>query len=139
METIMRITEGSLSEIEDGMIYVGDHLGQSELENGSKVLIIQSRSGILRIIPLVDEIVGQVRVSLELNSFTGASRQVYDRIKNSDIRLLHSTGFCPLEESCIWEGYFNVSDKAKLESFVDWLRNMEMVLNVEIVYLRMGE
>ena len=130
-----RITEGSLSEITDGAIQIERHLGQSGLENGSRVLIIQSRSGILRVIPLVSDIVAQVRISLDLESFTIASRNVYDKIKNSQMRLLHSTGFCPLEDSCIWEGYFNLPQKNKIEEFVEWLRKMEVVREVHIDYL----
>ncbi len=133
-----RITEGSLSEIKNGTIQIENHLGQSGLENGAKVLIIQSRSGILRVIPLVDDIVAHVRLALELDAFTTASRKVYDKIKNSEVRLLHSTGFCPLEESCVWEGYFGISEKVKIESFMDWLSKLDMVIDTDVAYLKMN-
>ena len=129
------LTDGSISEIRDGLISIEPHMKSASMKNGSDVLIIRSRSGFLRVIPFDSGHIAQVRVSLDLDAFTQASRAVYEQIRNSDIRLLHSTGFCPLEDSCIWEGYFNIEQKENIEVFVEWLRSMDVVLEVEILYL----
>ena len=89
----------------------------------------------MRVIPLDDGYTVQVRASLNLNAFTQASREVYEKIRKTGLRLLHSTGFCPLEESCIWEGYFHVSERSKVEEFVAWLRKLDVVFEVEAIYL----
>ncbi len=129
------LTEGSISQVEDGRILIEPHLESTGITNGSEVLIIRSRSGFLRVIPLEIGYTAQVRVSLDLNAFTQASRAVYEKIRNSQVRLLHSTGFCPLEDSCIWEGYFHISEKNNIEEFVSWLREMDVVYEVELIYL----
>ena len=129
------LTDGSISEIRDGQISIESHMKSAGMKNGADVLIIRSRSGFLRVIPFDSGHITQVRVSLDLDSFTQASRALYERIRNSEIRLLHSTGFCPLEDSCIWEGYFNIEKKENIEEFVEWLRSMDVVLEVETLYL----
>ncbi len=129
------VTDGSISEIRDGQISIEPHMKSAGMENGTDVLIIRSRSGFLRVIPVDLGFIAQVRVSLDLDAFTQASRALYERIRNSEIRLLHSTGFCPLEDSCIWEGYFNIEKKENIEEFVEWLRSLDVVLEVEILYL----
>lgn len=129
------LTSGSISTVTDGAISIQAHQMASGIENGSHVLIVRSRSGFLRVIPLDDGYTVQVRASLNLNAFTQASREVYEKIRKSGLRLLHSTGFCPLEESCIWEGYFHVSEKSKVEEFVAWLRKLDVVFEVEAIYL----
>ncbi|MFW9918493.1 MAG: hypothetical protein ACFFED_02770 [Candidatus Thorarchaeota archaeon] len=133
------LTDGSISEVKDGRILIEPHMKSAGISNGSDVLIIRSRSGFLRVIPLESEFTTQVRVSLDLNAFTQASRLVYEKIRKSEIKLLHSTGFCPMEDSCIWEGYFNISKKDNIEEFVEWLRAMDVVLAVELIYLTKNE
>ncbi len=130
-----QLTEGSVSKITDGMISIKQHLNAIGLQDKSEVLIIRSRSGFLRVIPIISNFTVHVRVSLDLGSFTEASHILYARIRQSDIRLLHSTGFCPLEDSCLWEGYFAIQDKDKIEEFIAWLRSLDVVHEVETVYL----
>ena len=129
------LTSGSISIVTEGAISIQAHQKASGIENGSHVLIVRSRSGFLRVIPLDDGYTVQVRASLNLNAFTQASREVYEKIRKTGLRLLHSTGFCPLEESCIWEGYFHVSERSKVEEFVAWLRKLDVVFEVEAIYL----
>ncbi len=130
-----RLTEGSISQVQDGKISIKEHQDSAEVPDGSDVLIIRSRSGFLRVIPVQDGLAFQVRVSLDLASFTQTSRLLYETIRNMNLKLLHSTGFCPFEDSCIWEGYFLVGKRDNIEEFVEWLRGLEVVLEVDLVSL----
>ncbi len=132
------LTSGSISVVTEGAISIQAHQKASRIENGSHVLIVRSRSGFLRVIPLDNGYTVQVRASLNLNAFAQASREVYEQIRTTGLRLLHSTGFCPLEESCIWEGYFHVREKSKVEEFVAWLHKLDVVLDVEAIYIEDG-
>jgi hypothetical protein len=125
------LTSGSISIVTDGAISIRAHQEASGIENGSYVLIIRSRSGFLRVIPLEDGYTVQVRASLSLSAFAHASRKLYEQIRKAGLRLLHSTGFCPLEDSCIWEGYFHVRERSKVEEFVTWLHELDVVLEAE--------
>ena len=130
-----RLTEGSISLVQDGMISIREHQKSAEIFDGSDVLIIRSRSGFLRVIPVHDGLAFQVRVSLDLASFTQTSRLLYKTIRNMNLKLLHSTGFCPFEDSCIWEGYFLVEKRDNIEEFVKWLRGLKVVLEVNLITL----
>ncbi|MHA1906241.1 MAG: hypothetical protein ACW98Y_03025 [Candidatus Thorarchaeota archaeon] len=130
-----RLTEGSISSVQDGKISIKEHQQNAAILDGSDVLIIRSRSGFLRVIPVHDGLAFHVRVSLDLASFTQTSRLLYETIRNMNLKLLHSTGFCPFEDSCIWEGYFLVEKRDNIEEFVEWLRGLEVVLEVDLVTL----
>ncbi|MCK5152254.1 MAG: hypothetical protein KAQ65_10445 [Candidatus Thorarchaeota archaeon] len=132
-----RLTEGSISLVQDGKISIEEHQKSADIPDGSDVLVIRSRSGFLRIIPVHDGLAFQVRVSLDLASFTQTSRLLYETIRNMNLKLLHSTGFCPFEDEnyCIWEGYFLSQDRDNIEEFVEWLRGLEVVLEVDLVTL----
>jgi hypothetical protein len=135
MEAMKRLTEGSISSVQDGKISVEEYMKSAGIPEGSDVLIIRSRSGFLRVIPVHEGLAFQVRVSLDLASFTQTSRLLYETIRNMNLKLLHSTGFCPFEDSCIWEGYFLVEKRDNIEEFVEWLRGLEVVLEVDLVTL----
>ncbi|MDF1538067.1 MAG: hypothetical protein P1Q69_04110 [Candidatus Thorarchaeota archaeon] len=130
-----KLTEGSVTQVESGNISIVEHQESAAIPDGTKVLIIRSRSGFLRVIPVRDGSTYHVRVSLDLASFTQTSKTLYETIRKMNMKLLHSTGFCPFEDSCIWEGYFLVADRDNIEEFISWLRGLEVVLEVEMVPL----
>ena len=130
-----RLTEGSISLVQDGKISIEEHQKSADIPDGSDVLVIRSRSGFLRVIPVHDGLAFQVRVSLDLSSFTQTSRLLYETIRNMNLRLLHSTGFCPFPRDCKWEGFFLVKDRDNIEEFIEWLRGLEVVLEVDLVTL----
>ncbi|MFW9907090.1 MAG: hypothetical protein ACFFEF_00835 [Candidatus Thorarchaeota archaeon] len=129
------LTEGSISRVINGMISIRDFQESVNIQDGSVVLIVRSRSGFLRVIPISGGSACHVRVSLDLTSFTSTSRMLYDTIREMDLRLLHSTGFCPFENVCIWEGYFLVKERSNIEEFIKWLRGLNVVLEIEILPL----
>lgn len=131
-----KLTDGSVTKVEGGKISIVEHQESAKIPDGTNVLVIRSRSGFLRVIPVSKGSAYQVRVSLELASFTQTSKTLYETIRKMNMKLLHSTGFCPFEDSCIWEGYFLVTNRNNIEEFVRWLRGLEVVLEVEMVPLQ---
>lgn len=77
-----------------------------------------------------------VRVAMDLESFTETARTLYSEVKQRDIEILHSTGFCPFDEYCLWESYFSADDHNKIEEFINWIRGLKPVQELEITYLR---
>jgi len=130
-----KLTEGSVTKVEGGKISIVEHQESAAMPDEADVLIIRSRSGFLRVIPVSNGSTFQIRVSLDLTSFTQTSKTLYETIRKKNLKLLHSTGFCPFEDSCIWEGYFLVANRDNIEEFVSWLRGLEVVLEVEMISL----
>ena len=44
-----------------------------------------------------------------------------------------SVGF---DEYCLWEAYFVASDQEKIEVFINWIRELKPVQEIEIIYLK---
>ena len=130
-----KLTEGSVTQVDDGKISILEHQESALIPDGTNVLVIRSRSGFLRVIPVSQGFTYHVRVSLDLDSFTQTSRTLYETIRKKNLKLLHSTGFCPFEDSCIWEGYFLVPKRDNIEEFISWLRGLEVILDVQSLLL----
>ena len=135
MARLKKLTHGSISLIKDGGIKITGHQETLSLLDESHALIISSRSKFLRVIPIPSEIAVMIRVSIDLESFTETARILYSEVKNRDIQILHSTGFCPLKDHCLWECYFTANERNKVEKFIEWIRDLKAVQEAEITYL----
>ncbi|MHA1577065.1 MAG: hypothetical protein ACTSU3_06860 [Candidatus Thorarchaeota archaeon] len=135
MARLKKLTHGSISLIKDGRVSITGHQETLGLLDDSYALIISSRSKFLRIITLPSEVAVMIRVSIDLESFTETARILYSEVKNRSIQILHSTGFCPLKDYCLWECYFTSVERNKVEEFIEWIRDLDAVQEAEIVYL----
>ena len=130
-----RLTEGIVSVVEDGKITIGSIQDVVEIKDGSRVLVIGTKGKFLRIIPIHDSDIMLVRVNMLLNAFSETAREIFTSIKDRKMKLLHSTGLCPMKEFCVWEGYFHADNPDKIEEFTDWVKSMDSVLEVEFIHL----
>ncbi len=135
MARLKILTHGSISLIKDGRVSITGHQETLGLLDDSYALIISSRSKFLRIITLPSEVAVMIRVSIDLESFTETARILYSEVKNRSIQILHSTGFCPLKDYCLWECYFTSVERNKVEEFIEWIRGLDAVQEAEIIYL----
>ncbi|TFG13973.1 hypothetical protein EU537_04540 [Candidatus Thorarchaeota archaeon] len=136
MAGIRRLTKGTISEIDEGSISISDHMKELKIEKGTRMLLISSKSNFIRVIPIGEGIPSLLRVSLSLNLFAKSAKVLYTHIKDEGLNIIHSTGFCPLEEYCVWEGYFLLSSSDELSHLIDWFNKQEGVLNTEVESLQ---
>lgn len=130
-----RLTEGRVSVVKDGSIRIKGFSVDLQIKNGTHVLVIGTHSGFLRIIPIESENIAHVRVVMTLEGFRDTAKIIFDKLRKLKIALVHSTGFCPREEDCVWEGYFSVEERDKIEEFFAWIDTLDPVMNSEIIYL----
>jgi hypothetical protein len=132
MASIRRLTKGTISPIDQGSISISGHLKELNIEKGARMLLISSKSNFIRAIPLGEGTPALLRVSLSLDLFAKSAKVLYAHIKEEGLNIVHSTGFCPLEEYCVWEGYFLLSSSNELSSLIDWSDQQEGVLDTEV-------
>ncbi|MHA1903694.1 MAG: hypothetical protein ACXADL_00660 [Candidatus Thorarchaeota archaeon] len=130
-----KLTEGIVSVVENGTIAIRKIQDVVEIKDGSRVLVIGTKGKFLRILPIHDSDVMLVRVNMLLNAFSETAREIFTSIKERKMKLLHSTGLCPMKEFCVWEGYFQADNQEKIEEFTEWVKSMESVLEVEFIHL----
>ncbi len=135
MGSLKTLTKGKVTRVEEGKLLLGDFGLEMGINDSTPVLVIGTRSHFLRVIGLDRELVVLIRVSFSLEGFTESAKEVFSEIKKRSMDMVHSTGFCPLEDSCIWEGYFSVETNHKIEEFANWIRSHASVLDVESDYL----
>ena len=136
MGKLEKLTKASVTPVTESMISIAEHTEAIGLVEGMNVLIISSKSNFLRVIPLPKGSSYQIRVAMELDSFTITARELYGKVKQLDLRVLHSTGFCPLDDVCLWEGYFLATETSNIDKFTDWLRSNNSVRAVETTLLQ---
>ncbi|TXT57648.1 MAG: hypothetical protein BAJATHORv1_10351 [Candidatus Thorarchaeota archaeon] len=129
------LTESIMSSVENQSIGIRDISDWLGIVDGQKVLVIGTRSEFLRIYPIAESEVVLVRVALTLEGFRTSARTIIDKMRTIDLHLIHSTGFCPLQDYCVWEGYFAISLRDKIEEFSDWVREQSPVIDIELKYL----
>ncbi len=125
------LTTARVSIIKDGSI---DLKGLEEaigISPTSNALLIGTASKFIRIIPIHSSSILHVRVSFSGHDFSNAARGVLQKLKNLGVSMVHSTGFCPIADACLWEGFFEGTYKSKIDEFVSWLKDQELVLEVE--------
>ena len=132
MAGIRRLTKGTISLIDQGSISISGHMKKLNIENGTRMLLISSKSNFIRAISLGEGTPALLRVSLSLDLFAKSAKVLYAHIKEEGLNIVHSTGFCPLEEYCVWEGYFLLSSSNELSRLIDWFDEQEGVLNTEV-------
>ncbi len=132
MAGIRRLTRGTISPIDQDSISISGHMEELNIEKGTRMLLISSKSNFIRAIPLGEGTPTLLRVSLRLDLFAKSAKVLYDHIKDEGLNIVHSTGFCPLEEYCVWEGYFLLSSSNELSSLIDWFDEQEGILNTEV-------
>ncbi|MHA2360943.1 MAG: hypothetical protein ACXAB6_03330 [Candidatus Thorarchaeota archaeon] len=130
-----KLTEGIVSVVENGTIAIRKIQDVVEIKDGSRVLVIGTKGKFLRILPIHDSDVMLVRVNMLLNAFSETAREIFTSIKERKMKLLHSTGLCPMKEFCVWDGYFQADNQEKIEEFTEWVKSMESVLEVEFIHL----
>ncbi|TFF92318.1 hypothetical protein EU545_01270 [Candidatus Thorarchaeota archaeon] len=135
MGNLKTLTRGTVTTFDNGHLRLGSFARKMGIADGDPVLVIGTKSRFLRVIGVESNLVVLIRVSYALEGFSDSAREVFTEIKNRSIEMVHSTGFCPLEDSCIWEGYFSPETKDKIEKFASWIRSRHSVLGVETEYL----
>ncbi len=136
MGELEELTKASVTPLKENGISIAGHVKAIGLEEGMDVLIISSKSNFLRVIPLPEGRVYQIRVAMDLDSFTLTARNLYGKLKLLELQIMHSTGFCPLSDVCLWEGYFLVTETDKIDKFIEWLRSTSSVRDVETIILK---
>lgn len=139
MEFLKHLTEGAITEVQKGVINIGNLLETVEIIEGARVLIIGTKSRFLRVFPVSEDEVWMVRICMSLEGFSEIGRQIFSEIKTRGISLVHSTGFCPIKDECFWEGYFSIGNRDKIEEFTAWLRSLESIIEVESSQLTIEE
>ncbi len=130
-----KLTEGMVSVVEDGKIAIGKIQDVVEIKDGSRVLVIGTKGKFLRILPIFDSDIMIVRVNMLLNAFSETAREIFTSIKDRKMKLMHSTGLCPMKEFCVWEGYFQADNRDMIEEFTEWVKSIDSVLEVERIHL----
>ncbi len=136
MARLRKLTNGTVSLVDNGTVSIIEHQKENDYSDQSNVLIISSKSKFLRIIPIPEGSVLMIRVAMDLESFTETARTLYSEVKQRDIKILHSTGFCPFDEYCLWESYFSVPNQNTMDEFINWIRGLEPVQEIEITHLK---
>ncbi|MHA1928200.1 MAG: hypothetical protein ACTSV2_06445 [Candidatus Thorarchaeota archaeon] len=136
MARLRKLTNGTVSLVDNGVISIVAHQQERDYSDQSNVLVISSKSKFLRVIPIPEGPVLMIRVAMDLELFTETARTLYSEVKQRDIEILHSTGFCPFDEYCLWESYFSAEDPNKIEEFINWIRGLKPVQELEITYLK---
>ncbi|MBD3406680.1 MAG: hypothetical protein GF411_11245 [Candidatus Lokiarchaeota archaeon] len=129
------LTESVISLVDSQSIDIkgiGDFTGFTDQQ---KVLVIGTRSEFLRVYRVKESEVVLLRVALTLDGFRTSARSIIEKMRNIDLHLIHSTGFCPLRDYCVWEGYFEISLREKIEVFHAWVREQPSVIDIELKYL----
>lgn len=129
------LTKGILSTVTDGKIDLGELQNDVDIKEGESILLIGTRSKFIRLIPIEAPEIALLRVCITIDSFEDASRLLLTRMRELKLRLIHSTGFCPLSDRCIWEGYFSGFPEKKMEEFRAWLDKLDMVLETDLHHL----
>ncbi|MBS3793877.1 MAG: hypothetical protein KGY80_03225 [Candidatus Thorarchaeota archaeon] len=129
------LTKGILSTVTDGKIDLGELQSDVDIKEGESILLIGTRSKFIRLIPIEAPEIALLRVYITIDSFEDASRLLLTRMRELKLRLIHSTGFCPLSDRCIWEGYFSGFPEKKMEEFRAWLDKLDMVLETDLHHL----
>ncbi len=124
------LTDATVTRLKDGSIHLKGLEKSIGLDTNGYVLLIGTASKFIRVLPLQKDRAILVRVSFAIDEFPKIAREVLRRLKALDLKLIHSTGFCPLETECIWEGYFEYESQRKIDEFVEWLRGQEVVYDV---------
>ncbi|TFG10903.1 hypothetical protein EU538_00410 [Candidatus Thorarchaeota archaeon] len=132
MGRLKTLTKGRLTEVRDGHLLLGSFASDMDIDDGSSVLVIGTKSRFLRVIGVDRDLVVLIRVSFSLEGFTESAKEVFSEIKSRSIAMVHSTGFCPFEDSCVWEGYFSPEPKDNIEELARWIEKRPSVLGVEI-------
>jgi hypothetical protein len=130
-----QLTEGIVSRVKDGSIRIKGFSGDLQIKDGAHVLIIGTKSGFLRIIPIETDQISHIRIVMTLDGFREAAKTIFNKIRKLKLVLVHSTGFCPREEDCVWEGYFSVEERDKIEEFFGWTNSLDPVITTDISYL----
>jgi hypothetical protein len=133
---VTTLTDGVVSRVKDGMISIKTHQQSTGMTDGTSVLLIRSKSNFLRVLPVRDEVIAKVCISLKLESFVEMSKDLYEQVKQLGIHLIHSTGFCPMATECLWEGYFGDNRRDKIEDLANWLRARDSVHEVSVLILK---
>ncbi|MHA1882521.1 MAG: hypothetical protein ACTSUO_05695 [Candidatus Thorarchaeota archaeon] len=136
MARLRKLTNGTVSLVDNGVISIVAHQQERDYSDQSNVLVISSKSKFLRVIPIPEGPVLMIRVAMDLELFTETARTLYSEVKQRDIEILHSTGFCPFDEYCLWESYFSAEDQNKIGEFINWIRGLKPVQELEITYLK---
>ncbi|MBD3160075.1 MAG: hypothetical protein GF309_14950 [Candidatus Lokiarchaeota archaeon] len=129
------LTKGILTTVLDGKIDLGELQNDVGINEGESILLIGTRSKFIRLIPIEDPEIALLRVCIAIDSFEDASHLLLKRMRNLKLKLIHSTGFCPLSDRCIWEGYFSGFPEDKMNEFRTWLDTLDMVLETELHHL----
>jgi hypothetical protein len=132
---VKELTKGILSTVTDGKIDLGELQNDVDIKEGESILLIGTRSKFIRLIPIEAPEIALLRVCITIDSFEDASRLLLTRMRELKLRLIHSTGFCPLSDRCIWEGYFSGFPEKKMEEFRAWLDKLDMVLETDLHHL----
>ncbi|UCE09825.1 MAG: hypothetical protein JSW61_12760 [Candidatus Thorarchaeota archaeon] len=120
----------------DGTVDISGVASYVGLEEGSKVLVVSTKSGFLRVIPVSTPEISIVRMRMALNGFPEIGRYVFEEMKKRKLELVHSTGFCPISEECVYEGYFLSTQRNEIEEFSKWLESLDSMLSVEVTHLQ---
>ncbi|MHA1247921.1 MAG: hypothetical protein ACTSPE_11385 [Candidatus Thorarchaeota archaeon] len=116
----------------------GGHINLHGLEevlgvpDGGQVLLVGTSSKFIRVIPVSGSAVLMLRVAFRLSDFAVSARQVLKVLKGMGVSMIHSTGFCPMDEYCLWEGFFESDFETQISQFVEWLKSHDAVLDVEL-------
>ena len=129
------LTEGILSTVTEGKVALKTLQKSMKIKNGAPVLVIGTKSNFLRVILLSHDEVAHIRVSLGLTGFKETARSLLSGIKSRELQLIHSTGFCPLRDSCVWEGYFVADEKDRIQDLCKWVRKLPGISDVSLKYL----
>ena len=132
---MIRLTEGSISTVDNGTIDISAVKDYISLEEGATVLVIGTRSRFIRVIPIKEKQIALIRLRMDLEGFADIGRMIFQSIRNRSLELVHSTGFCPIKDECYYEGYFTVGQRDNIEEFVAWVRTLASILHVELAYL----
>ncbi len=130
-----RMTKGIVTQLQSTRVDLGDLGSMVGLHDGIPVLVIATKSNFLRLIPIPSRHVAQLCVAFDLDLFRESARVVLSEIRRRDLQMVHSTGFCPLKDCCVWEGYFAFDASESVESLMNWVRSQSGVLDVEVQYL----
>jgi hypothetical protein len=133
--TVRELTEGVVSRVVNGKIDLKGLQKSMGIKTNSAVLIVGTRSTFLRVILLPAAEVAHISVSLSLVGFKDTAREMLNGIKQRNLQIVHSTGFCPLQDVCIWEGYFVVDDRKVVEELSTWIGQLKKIKGVQLSYL----
>ncbi|MHA1215812.1 MAG: hypothetical protein ACTSPX_00605 [Candidatus Thorarchaeota archaeon] len=126
------LTIAKVSQVRGGHI---DLHGLEEVlgvHDGGEVLLVGTSSKFIRVIPVSSSAVIMLRVAFYLSDFAVSARQVLKVLKGMGVSMIHSTGFCPMDDYCLWEGFFESHFETQISQFVEWLKSHDTVLDVEL-------